>query len=360
MYNRFRIIYIVVSLLFILSFIWGIGKDYFESTSSKEQSGINAFDYKLKEKDVPQNTTPPVDIHSTVDEIIDSTVLVSDNIVFLEEFYDKYVLGNGKFNEVASDICTSKMLDYLKESYDYDCATDDCYAIWEFKTGHQDRLGESKLVSVKKMNVEGQEGWFNVEYLDMGIKGVTMVKIVNDGYKPLLDEVVRFSVNGMISEEILGKMIFITPYPEEMGNDDRIDDKVIDFLKTFYAQFMEITPGSLCYMNVWKGNMSTMKSDISALREDFLNCFSENGKNNLAKYIPNDGEQPVKVLGDDFLARDDYKLRLLSSDIIVLRLNDWKTFNYRVGLKYEDTTHFVNFRLIEIKSKIYIDYVCKE
>ena len=119
--------------------------------------------------------------------------MVSYNKDFIADFYQKYVFENGDFRSIASNICTPKLLKYLRDVYDYECLDDDCgegYAVWKFRLDNQDGpSNENRLISVE--TTDNRPDWYTVKYLDLGLEGITMVKIVNEGNKPMLDEVLN-------------------------------------------------------------------------------------------------------------------------------------------------------------------------
>lgn len=105
---------------------------------------------------------------------------------FLKGFYAHYVFGNESMERIAKDVCTPRLLDYLKKQYDYDCPDGPCYAMWCFRTGMQDGPSDvSKVTSVKAEN----DGWFKVSYLDMGNRGTTRIRFIMMKGKYRMDEI---------------------------------------------------------------------------------------------------------------------------------------------------------------------------
>lgn len=105
---------------------------------------------------------------------------------FLKGFYAHYVFGNESMDRIAKDVCTPKLLDYLKQQYDYDCPDGPCYAMWCFRTGMQDGPSDvSKVTSVKAEN----DGWFKVSYLDMGNHSTTRIRFIMMKGKYRMDEI---------------------------------------------------------------------------------------------------------------------------------------------------------------------------
>ena len=110
------------------------------------------------------------------------------NYITLETFYNDYVFGNKDFSNIAKTICTPRLLQQLKDAYEYECESGDCYAIWLFRSGNQDGISNvSKVISVTD---EG-EGWNKVVYLDMGIEGATYIRLIEYGEIQLIDEIRR-------------------------------------------------------------------------------------------------------------------------------------------------------------------------
>lgn len=107
---------------------------------------------------------------------------------FLKAFYAHYVFDAESIEQIANDVCTPKLLRYLKEQYDYDCMEGPCYAMWCFRTGMQD--GPSDVSKVTEVIAEN-DGWFKVSYLDMGNEGVTRIRFIMTHGKYKMDEVVR-------------------------------------------------------------------------------------------------------------------------------------------------------------------------
>lgn len=105
---------------------------------------------------------------------------------FLKGFYAHYVFGNESMDRIAKDVCTPRLLDYLKQQYDYDCPDGPCYAMWCFRTGMQD--GPSDVSKVTSVTAEN-DGWFKVSYLDMGNHGTTRIRFIMMKGKYRMDEI---------------------------------------------------------------------------------------------------------------------------------------------------------------------------
>lgn len=113
---------------------------------------------------------------------------IESNSMSLEEFYNYYVFGNKDFSNIAQTTCTPRLLQQLKEAYEYECESGDCYAMWLFRSGNQD--GISNESGVRSVTNEG-DGWFKVSYIDMGIEGATYIRLIQYGEVQLIDEIRR-------------------------------------------------------------------------------------------------------------------------------------------------------------------------
>lgn len=109
--------------------------------------------------------------------------------VLITNFFRTYVLtevgdNHDLDNTNASNWGTNKFLKKLKQAYEYDCENNDCYAVYALRTGAQDGSGSSGVISVTPRS----NGWYRVNYRDMGWKGVTDVKVVSVNGIPKLDD----------------------------------------------------------------------------------------------------------------------------------------------------------------------------
>lgn len=93
------------------------------------------------------------------------------------KFYHNYVLSQQNILDVktAKSYGTPAFLKKLENAYDYDC-DDVCYGIWELRTGYQD--GPSEVSKVTKI-IRKTNGWYQVNFIDMGHKGSKQVKITS-------------------------------------------------------------------------------------------------------------------------------------------------------------------------------------
>jgi hypothetical protein len=90
----------------------------------------------------------------------------------ISNFYTQYVFGD-KFLEKNSKLGTKGFLKKLQDYYEYDCE-DVCYATYTLRTTAQDGNEESQIVDISPKG----NGWYRVEYQDMGWKGITDVKVI--------------------------------------------------------------------------------------------------------------------------------------------------------------------------------------
>lgn len=71
--------------------------------------------------------------------------------------------------------CTSEFLSYLQAQYEYECEDGGpCYAVWCFRTDHQDGDGPSHILSIED---EG-DGFYVYHFLDMGWEGTHRIHLI--------------------------------------------------------------------------------------------------------------------------------------------------------------------------------------
>lgn len=98
---------------------------------------------------------------------------------FLKEFYTNYVFYGAKelTPAIADKYLTKTLAQKLIDDFPYE-SDGDCYAVWEFRSGHQDGpTNESKIMSVKKLNGDNYE----VKIKDLGIVGTINLQIIKYG-----------------------------------------------------------------------------------------------------------------------------------------------------------------------------------
>lgn len=104
----------------------------------------------------------------------------------LYALYTDYVFGDKDFSLIARNVCTPKLLQKLKDAYEYDCEDGECYATWLFKTNNQDGL--SDVCEVKNISLE-DDNWYKIEYVDMGNEGTTFVRLeIDNNWNVKMDE----------------------------------------------------------------------------------------------------------------------------------------------------------------------------
>lgn len=93
-------------------------------------------------------------------------------IRFIKDFYADYVFGPSDYVAALKKHCTPEMLEELRKRYEYD---GEGYAIWMFRSGAQDGPGQVwEVTSVVALG----NGYYRVNFIDMGIKGSRTLKIV--------------------------------------------------------------------------------------------------------------------------------------------------------------------------------------
>ena len=101
---------------------------------------------------------------------------------FITDMYDNYKYGDEEFLE---EHCTARLLNQLREAYDYD---GEGYAFWLFRTSSTDGLGDGTRV----VSVSTDDGlWYEYEFYDGSWKGKNRVKCVVVDGKVWMDEVER-------------------------------------------------------------------------------------------------------------------------------------------------------------------------
>lgn len=99
----------------------------------------------------------------------------------IRALYDNYIFGGREFDADADKFCTPKMLKKLAAAYDYEGGG---YAVWELRTGAQDGDGGSQVNDVTPLG----DGWYEVDFLDMGMHGKKKIKAVKQNGKILFDD----------------------------------------------------------------------------------------------------------------------------------------------------------------------------
>lgn len=113
-----------------------------------------------------------------------------DAIFMIKEFYRNY--WDGDFDDAAIEAyCTKKLQKKLRDAYPYEYdGAEPPYDTTLFRSGAQDGLGESKLVSVESKG----NGEYGVNLLDMGHECEMGIKVVEEDGRPMMDDVECVSV----------------------------------------------------------------------------------------------------------------------------------------------------------------------
>lgn len=108
---------------------------------------------------------------------------------FLREFYTECVFGvNPECRKILVENSSERLLKCLRDGYGYDCEDDNCYAIWLFRTGFQDSDYRAVDTTGVKEVVNLKGGYYLVRYFDMGWKGATRIRFVEENGKLVMDE----------------------------------------------------------------------------------------------------------------------------------------------------------------------------
>lgn len=106
----------------------------------------------------------------------------SKQVDFITEMYNDQLYTSPEWLE---EHCTPTCLEQLREAYDYDCYTDACYAVWLFRTGAQDGMGESKILDVTKIG----NGEYAYHFLDMGHEGINHIRLIETDHQLKIDDI---------------------------------------------------------------------------------------------------------------------------------------------------------------------------
>ena len=110
---------------------------------------------------------------------------------FLKDFYAQCVFGYSDATEqILEENASQRLLKFLSDAYEYDCEEDNCYEMSCFRTGFQDSdsrsVDKSEIVEI----IDLENNSYRVRYLDMGWKGSTCIKFVEENGKWVMDELV--------------------------------------------------------------------------------------------------------------------------------------------------------------------------
>ncbi len=117
-----------------------------------------------------------------------------DHLDLIKTVYAKFVFASDTDSEVYAHperYFTSNALKMLKDSYEFDCEDNNCYAFYELRTKEQDSkpgtTGESDIINIERIG----DDWYVVKYSDMGWSGMTRIKIVDgkiDDFKRCVED----------------------------------------------------------------------------------------------------------------------------------------------------------------------------
>ena len=110
---------------------------------------------------------------------------------FLYDFYTDCVFGdNPNQVKILEENTSKRLLKILRDNYEYDCESENCYAWWYFSTGHQDSdpyavdtTGLAEIINLKN-------DWYRVRFFHMGWKGSNRIKFVEVNGKKVMDEII--------------------------------------------------------------------------------------------------------------------------------------------------------------------------
>lgn len=112
----------------------------------------------------------------------DSNIETPDYSDLIRTVYAKFVFAIDADPEVYAHperFFTQNALKKLKDSYEFDCEDDNCYAFYELRTQEQDSKPgtneESEIIDIENLG----DDWYVVKYYDMGWPGMTRIKIVD-------------------------------------------------------------------------------------------------------------------------------------------------------------------------------------
>ena len=79
--------------------------------------------------------------------------------------------------------CAPRLLNKLASDYDYDGYG---YAIWDFRSGAQDGVGPTKILSITPLG----DMWYRYDFVDMGFKGAKKVHFVKTNGAMKMDRLI--------------------------------------------------------------------------------------------------------------------------------------------------------------------------
>lgn len=150
-----------------------------QNSNAAEQDSIIQKDTIIQQDTITEQKTEQSQTLNEAD--------VKDSI---RKFYNTYVLGSTSLDDAtARRYCTLNFCNSLKAAYtDEYCDGEPGYALWLLRTGAQDGPSDdSRVVDIVNSGTDAYE----VTYLDMGISGKSLVRIVVEDGKPKMDSVKR-------------------------------------------------------------------------------------------------------------------------------------------------------------------------
>ena len=112
----------------------------------------------------------------------DSCINSQDYSDLIKTVYSKFVFAIDADPEIYTHperYFTASALKKLRDSYEFDCEDNNCYAFYELRTQEQDSkpgtTGESEITDIESIG----DNWYVVKYSDMGWSGMTRIKIVD-------------------------------------------------------------------------------------------------------------------------------------------------------------------------------------
>lgn len=142
------------------------------------------------------NNTSANEAECVQNEIVKSASVINphDYSDLIKTVYGKFVFAIDADPEVYAypeRYFTANALKKLKDSYEFDCEDNNCYAFYELRTSMQDSkpgtTEDSDIINIESIG----DGWYVVKYSDMGWFGITLIKIVDgkiDDFKRCVED----------------------------------------------------------------------------------------------------------------------------------------------------------------------------
>lgn len=136
-------------------------------------------------------TTSGTSAETTIKASVGESILEdsADNIDLINLVYRIFVFAtDAEDGEISNPekYFSANALNKLRADYEFDCPEGTCYAFYALRTEAQDSRPDSDGASVIHSIELAQDGWYTVEYSDMGWPGKTRIRIVDgkiDDYK---------------------------------------------------------------------------------------------------------------------------------------------------------------------------------